>query len=117
MPSFLNPAYFLRGGIIHNHPTPQFLVELMSCAGESLSPLLDSVTIPLRLPAVGGGLNLWPNGLENEKPIYQPYSEGSAVHSTGELWHQIARFRSFYGFRSRIIGLHSSAISFAWKDR
>lgn len=48
------------------------------------------MTILLCLPAGGGGLNFWPNGLDHEKPIYRPYSEKNAVHFSGELWHQIA---------------------------
>ena len=92
--SFLNPVFFERGGTIHNHPTPQCLAELIGCSLDCLPPYLDSVTIPLRLPAAGGGLNVWPNGPENENSIYCSYAEGLAVHFTGELWHQIAPYRS-----------------------
>ena len=97
LPSFLNLPYFARGGSIHNHPTPRFLVELMSSAGVSLPSCLDSVTIPLRLPAGGGGLNVWPNGLDNEEPVYRPYSEGKAVHFSGDLWHQVAPYQPSLG--------------------
>ena len=91
--SFLNLPYFVRGGSFHNHPMPRFLVERMSCVGESLPPCLDSLMIPLRLPAGGGGLNFWPNGLDNEKLMYRPCLEVNAVHFSGELWHQIAPYR------------------------
>ena len=93
LPSFLNPAFFDRGGTIHNHPMPRCFAELIGCLPDDLPPDFDSVTIPLRLSAGGGGLNFWPNGLDNEKPMYRPYSEGNAVHFSGELWHQITPYR------------------------
>ena len=92
--SFLNPAFFECGGTIHHHPTPQCLADLIGFPLDRLPPYFDSVTIPLRLPAAGGGLNLWPDGFENQEPIYRPYSEGYAVHFSGDLWHQIAPYPS-----------------------
>lgn len=74
--SFLNPAFFGRGGTIHNHPTPQFLAELIGCPFDHLSPYFDSVTIPLCLPAGGGGLNFWANALDNEKVNIPPLFRG-----------------------------------------
>ena len=91
--SFWNPVFFDRGGTIHTHPTTRPFAELIGCNYNKLPPYFDSVTIPLRLPAGGGGLNFWPNGLDNEKPMYRSYSEGNAVHFSGELWHQIAPYR------------------------
>ena len=93
LPSFLNPAFFDRGGTIHNHPMPRCFAELIGCLPDDLPPDFDSVTIPLCLPASGGGLNLWPNGVDDDKPIYYPYSVGHAVHFAGELRHQIAPYR------------------------
>ena len=78
---------------IHNHPIPLRFAELIGWLPDDLPPDFDSVTIPLCLPASGGGLNLWPNGVDDDKPIYYPYSVGHAVHFAGELRHQIAPYR------------------------
>ena len=91
--SFLNPIFFERGGTIHNHPTPQYLANLIGCLENDLPRYFDSVTIPLRLPAAGGGLKTWPSGVDNKKSIYRPYSVGKAVHFSGDLWHQIAPYQ------------------------
>ena len=46
LPSFLNPAFFDRGGTIHNHPIPRRFAELIGCLSDDLPPHFDSVTIP-----------------------------------------------------------------------
>ena len=92
-PSILNPAFFDRGGTIHHHPLPRSFAELIGCLPDDLPTDFDSVTIPLCLPASGGGLNVWPNGIDDEQPVFHSYSVGQAVHFNGELWHQLAPYR------------------------
>ena len=92
-PSILNPAFFDPGGTIHHHPLPRSFAELIGCLPDDLPTDFDSVTIPLCLPASGGGLNVWPNGIDDEQPVFHSYSVGQAVHFNGELWHQLAPYR------------------------
>lgn len=51
-----------------------------------------SFTLPIELPASGGGLNYWSN---KEGPFFWPYKVGTLVYFFGDMVHQIAPFKEF----------------------
>lgn len=107
------PAYFRKKGgrpgfhIFLGHPAfrrplasvhrdRQFLLLDWSPAEDPVpdaEPL--SFTLPLALPASGGGLNVWPDAVDEEQakamtPQLHPYAVGQLTMHSGNLVHQIA---------------------------
>ena len=90
--SLFNSAYFTKGGTLHKHYTPACLAQLLELPSSQLPEHLYSVTIPIKLPELGSGLNIWPDGVGSKDPVYVPYREGYAYGFSGDLVHQIAPF-------------------------
>ena len=87
---FFNSVYFSRGGSIHVHPIPRLLPSLLSMSKQELASSLYSLTIPLSLPASGGGLSVWNDSCKDTKSSFYPYQLGYMYGFEGSLKHQIA---------------------------
>ena len=94
-PAFFNSVFFEYGGHIHNHPTPEWILKAFDKHEIEVPSIIHSFTIPLRLPVIGCGLNIWPSEDIAMRPCYIPYSEGIAYGFNGDLMHQVAPVRSY----------------------
>lgn len=94
-PAFFNSVFFEYGGNIHNHPTPDWMHEALGKSKEEVPSIIYSFTIPLRLPELGSGLNIWPSEDISAPPSFLPYSEGIAYGFRGDLMHQVPPIRSY----------------------
>ena len=94
-PALFNSVFFEYGGNIHNHPTPAWMHEALGRTEIEVPSIISSFTIPLRLPELGSGLNIWPSEDISEPPSFLPYSEGIAYGFRGDLMHQVPPVRSY----------------------
>ena len=93
-PAFFNSVFFEYGGNIHNHPTPDWMHKALGKPERDLPTIIYSFTLPLRLPELGSGLNIWPSDDISRPPFFLPYSEGIAYGFRGDLMHQVPPVRS-----------------------
>ena len=94
-PAFFNSVFFENGGNIHNHPTPDWMHEALGMSEREVPSIIYSFTIPLRLPELGSGLNVWPSEDISGPPSFLSYSEGIAYGFRGDLMHQVPPVRSY----------------------